>query len=298
MKKYILILVLLFNYLINFSQNVDTASKFKFQSEINKLNIKIKSIEKIASVLRYSDKQLKKKFDSLHINNLLLQSNISDIRDSLDLETSKSSNFNKQNIYQINSLNKTINARTLYWIVGIFLFLLLITYAILKLQKNISSRTDRLNLLISKTNSAIEKESIKLDSKLVEILQTQLLIKREKIKADAPSTSIIDHKLALKVGEEIHRMRKRIENMPQDLKGISALTNSLARLEEEFNYSGYTMEDLLGKKYVEGMKVEARFVDNQNISKGQELITEIIRPEVKYHGIVIQVAKVEVGKSY
>ena len=77
-----------------------------------------------------------------------------------------------------------------------------------------------------------------------------------------------------------------------------ALTNSLQRLEEEFNDSGYTIEDLLGKKYVRGMQVEARFVDNPNIPKGEEIITDVSKPEIKYKGEVIQVAKVEVGKSY
>ena len=53
-------------------------------------------------------------------------------------------------------------------------------------------------------------------------------------------------------------MRKRIENMPQDVKGLSALTNSLQRLEEEFNDSGYSLEELQGKKYVDGMKMAAK----------------------------------------
>ena len=57
------------------------------------------------------------------------------------------------------------------------------------------------------------------------------------------------------------------------------------------------LEELQGKKYVDGMKIEARFVDNPYIPKGEEIITEVLRPQIKYKGVVIQVAKVEVGKS-
>ena len=82
------------------------------------------------------------------------------------------------------------------------------------------------------------------------------------------------------------------------MKGLNALINSIQRLEEEFNESGYGLEDLLGKKYVNGMKLEARFVDNPNIPKGEEIITDVLRPQIMYKGSVIQVAKVEVSKSY
>ena len=54
----------------------------------------------------------------------------------------------------------------------------------------------------------------------------------------------------------------------------------------------------MGKRYVRGMQVEARFVDNPNIPKDEEIITDVLKPEIKYKGEVIQVAKVEVGKSY
>jgi hypothetical protein len=145
---------------------------------------------------------------------------------------------------------------------------------------------------------ALESEAIKLDSKLVEILQTQLTISEVERKAQGAVASEPDHRLPLKVGDEIHRMRKRIEYMPKDVRGLNALSNSLTRLEEEFNDNGYELEELLGTKYVDGMKIEARFVDNPDVPKGEEIITDVLRPRIKYRGQVIQIAKVEVGRSY
>jgi len=150
----------------------------------------------------------------------------------------------------------------------------------------------------------LEKEAVRIDNKLVQVLHEQLsLIKDERAMkiAEQPLAQFIpvtDHRLPIKVGEEIHRMRKRIENMDKETKGLGALVNSINRLGEELIGNGYEMEDLMGKKYVDGMKMEARFVDNPDIPPGEERITDVLRPEIKYKGEVIQVAKVEVGKSY
>jgi hypothetical protein len=225
-------------------------------------------------------------------------SNIVQIADSLHITVTKVTSSNKQTQNQIQDINQTITNRTLYWIIGILAVTLLSVIVFFVLRNKLSSSTKNIDSQITKTNEKLQNESIKLDSKLVEILQSQLSILKEERKSKEIATPEVDHKLPLKVGEEIHRMRKRIENMPPDVKGLSALTNSLQRLEEEFNDSGYSIEDLLNKKYIYGMQVEARFVDNPDIPKGEEIITDVIRPQILYKGVVLQFAKVEVGKSY
>lgn len=136
------------------------------------------------------------------------------------------------------------------------------------------------------------------DVEFLDVLTKTYLLLQERASADGNASEIADHRLPLKVGDEIHRMRKRIENMPQEIKGLGALRNSLNRLEEEFNDSGYQMLDLLGKQYNDGMRLEARFVDDPSIPKGSEIITDVLRPQIAYKDKVIQFAKVEVGKSY
>jgi len=280
-----------------FAQTPDsTISKAKFYSEISKLTDKIKTLEKNNSDLYKANLIQKKQIDNINSQLSIANLNIQQIADSLHITVTKVSSTNKQTQSQIKDINQTITNRTLYWIIGILAVVLLCVLVFFVLRNKLSSNTRNLDAQIAKTNETLHNEAIKLDSKLVEILQSQLSILNEERKTKG--TSEVNHKLPLKVGEEIHRMRKRIINMPQDVKGLSALTNSLQRLEEEFNDSGYTIEDFLGKKYVDGMKLEARFVDNPNIPKGEEIITEVLRPEIKYNDVVIQVAKVEVGKSY
>ena len=300
MNIYLFTISLLLFCYCSFAQAPDSImTKSKFQSEISKLTSKIKTLEKNNSDLLQRSSIQKKQIDSISSQLSEALSNIQQIADSLHITVTNVSSSNKQTQSQIQDINQTITNRTLYWVIGILAVALLSVVVFLVLRNNLSSSTNNLDSQILNTNKLIEQiqeKSVKIHSELVQILSTQFSFAKEERKGTA--TAEADHKLPLKVGEEIHRMRKRIENMPQDVKGLSALTNSLQRLEEEFNDSGYTIEDLLNKKYVDGMKVEARFVDNPHIPKGKEIITDVLRPEIKYKGVVIQVAKVEVGKSY
>jgi len=136
------------------------------------------------------------------------------------------------------------------------------------------------------------------DIAFLDVLERTYSLLRERAKAASGISETLDHGLPLKVGDEIHRMRKRIENMPQEVKGLGALRNSLNRLEEEINEAGYVMVDLIGKDYNDGMMCEARFVEDPSVPPGRELITDVLKPQINHNGQVIQVAKIEVGKSY
>jgi len=297
MKKFLLTFLLLLFCANIFSQTADSnLNKEEFHLEILRLNGRIKSLIKINSEIQQASLIQKKQIDSIATHLSVAQSNIKRIADSLHIAITNVSSANEQNKNQIQNINQTISNRTLYWIICILVAILLSVFVFFVLRNKLSLSTQKIYSQISKTTERLQDEAIKLDSKLVEILQTQFNILKEERKTKTATTTETDHKLPLKVGDEIHRMRKRIENMPQDIKGLSALTNSLQRLEEEFNSSGYEIEDLLGTKYIDGMKVEARFVDNPNIPKGEEIITDILRPQIKHNGVVIQVAKVEVGK--
>lgn len=273
-------------------------TKTEIHSEISKLLGKINTLEKNNYDLEKTISIQKKRIDSINSHLSITQSNIQQLAESLHVTVTNVSSSNKQTQVQIMDINQTITNRTLYWIIGILAVVLLSVVAFFVLRNKLLFNTKSLDAQISKTNQSLQNEAIKLDSKLVEILQTQFSILKEERKIKGTITNEVNHKLPLKVGEEIHRMRKRIENMSPDIKGLSALTNSLQRLEEEFNESGYEIEDLLGKKYVDGMKVEARFVDNPDIPKGEEIITDVLKPQIMYNGVVVRFAKVEVSKSY
>jgi len=297
MKIYILSFILAMFCGRIFAQTHDSAlTRSEFHREILRLSEKITTLEKYNSDLKKANYTQKKQVDSIGSKLSVTDANMQKIADSLHITLTNVSSANEKTQGQIQDINHTITNRTLYWIIGILAVSLLSMAVFFVLRNRLLANTKNFDSQITHTNETLQNEAIKLDSKLVEILQTQLSIVRDERKtSDVVKT---DHKLPLKVGEEIHRMRKRIEAIPREVKGLNALSNSLQRLEEEFNESGYEMEDLLGKKYVDGLKMEARFVDDPSIPKGEEMITDVLRPEIKYKGVVIQVAKVEVGKSY
>jgi hypothetical protein len=105
----------------------------------------------------------------------------------------------------------------------------------------------------------------------------------------------ISHELPLKLGLEIHRMRKRIEHMPARTPGLGALKNALKRLEESFNEQGYELIDWLGKPFSEGLTLHARFVPSEELTPGEQIITKVIRPQINFNGVLVQAAEVEVG---
>ena len=297
MKKNLLTLLLLTVCVNLVAQTPDSIlTKSEFHSAVSKLTDKIKTLEKSNSDLQQTNSIQRKQIDNITSQLSVANSNIQKIADSLHITVKNVSSSNRQTQSQIQDINQTITNRTLYWIIAILAGALLSLIVFFVLRNKLSSNTRNLDAQIAKTNETLQNEAIKLDSKLVEILQSQLSILNEERKIK--DTAEVNHRLPLKVGEEIHRMRKRIENMPQDVKGLSALTNSLQRLEEEFNDSGYEIEDLLGLKFNPGLNIEARFVDKPELQKGEEIITDVLKPQIKYKGIIIQHAKVEVGKSF
>lgn len=297
-KNIFLSFLLMFNVL-TFGQNIDSAiNKSELQKKTTKLENDINSLQATNRNLKSSFDIQKKQIDSLSSQLSITNSNIQQIADSLNITVSNvsSTNINTQN--QIQDINKTITTKTLFWFTGIILVALLSIIVFFVLRKKLTVSSKSIEIKINRTNQKLTDEAIKLDSKLVEILQTQLSIISVERNARGTLVTEMDNKLPIQVGNEIHRMRKRINTMDQNCNGITALKNSLQRLEEEFNESGYEMEDHIGEKYIEGMKVDPRFVDNPAIPKGEAIITDASRPEIKYNGVVIQVAKVEVGKSY
>ena len=268
------------------------------RSQFAQLSRDMNEMKRSNSELQRTTTQQRQQIEALTRQLSTSQQEITGIRASLQGTDSKVASVDQQTQSQIHGINQTISTRTLYWIIGILVVALLSVFSYFTLRNKLASNARDLDSQITRTKDALEAEAIKLDSKLVEILQTQLSISEVERNNKLVTASEIDHRLPLKVGDEIHRMRKRIAYMPQEVKGLSALSNSLKRLEEEFNDNGYELEELLGTKYVDGMKIEARFVDNPDVPAGEEIITDVLRPRIKYKGQVIQIAKVEVGKSY
>lgn len=157
---------------------------------------------------------------------------------------------------------------------------------------------------VKQSEENIVKSDTTLADKLLEVVErlkenTQVLNfanSQEMVQSTQPIVSKeADHGLALKLADEIHRMRKRIEALPEDTKGLKSLSKSLERLEEELNEQGYEIVDYIGSDYTENMSVKARFVPSDDLEDGQSIITKVVSPQVNYQDKMIRMADVEVS---
>ncbi|MBU1043369.1 MAG: hypothetical protein KJ915_03100 [Candidatus Omnitrophica bacterium] len=165
---------------------------------------------------------------------------------------------------------------------------LLLGYIFLRLRKvNIDSQSELKNIK-RKYNESVSNLDIKIIEELKQVLEGLKV-------PNVQDNRKIDHSLPLKVADEINRMRTRIANMPEDTVGIKALGKALERLEEKLNDLDYTIVDLIGKPYWDGLTVQARFAASDNLKKEKRVITKIFKPQVNYKGVLIQAADVEVN---
>jgi hypothetical protein len=199
----------------------------------------------------------------------------------------------------ISKLDKDVAKNRLYWIIATLVTLLLGGIIYLLLGKRIANSKIDVETQIKNTKKSLEEESIKLDSKLVEVLDTQLKLKQEEKQiVSANSTTEIDHSLALKVADEIVRMQKNISKMDEETKGLKPLVKGIERIQANFASNGYEMINLLNKDYDERMNIDViNFITDDNLTEGRNIITSVIKPQVNYNGVLIQRAQVDVSQN-
>jgi hypothetical protein len=196
----------------------------------------------------------------------------------------------------ISKLDKDVSTNRLYWIIATLATLILGGVLYWLLGKRIATSKSDVETQIRNTKKSLEEESIKLDSKLVEVLDTQLKLKQEEKQiVSASSNTEIDHSLALKVADEIVRIHKNLQQMDANTKGLKQLSASVKRIQDNFASNGYELVEMISKEYNEGMKVIANFIPSEDIETGKQIITRIIKPQVNYKNEMIQSAQIEVS---
>lgn len=261
--------------------------------KLNNQNYTIGKQTQTISALQEQNTNLNTSIDSL---SQLIQTNSQNIvTNSKELGTKIQETGQKADT-QIAQLDSSVEKNRLYWIIATLATLLLGGLVYWLLGKRIKSSKTDVETQIRNTKASLEEESVKLDNKLVEVLETQLKLQQETAKSQPVATNEkADHSLALKVADEIIRIQKNLGRMDESTKGLKQLNSSVQRIQDNFASNGYELVDMLGKEYNEGMKVTANFVPSDNVEKGKEIITRIIKPQVNFKGEMIQSAQIEVS---
>lgn len=291
---YLLVLI----PLISFSQE---DKSLDFQKEISPLKQKVQSLQsennKLKSELNLLKSEIGNTNQKLKSVEQLVENNTSDIQKTNSELSGKITNTETTTNQKFNEVDNSLSKNSLWSIIGILGAIIVSGIVYWLVSKKQSSDKSDVENQISKTKKSLEEESVKLDTKLTEVLDTQLkLVQEERAKIPANKTDEIDHSLALKVADEIVRINKNLSNMDEGTKGLKQLSASVKRIEDNFAANGYEMPELLNKPFNSGMKIiVANSIPDDNLKEGEEIITKIIKPQINYKGVMIQSAQVEVS---
>jgi LPXTG-motif cell wall-anchored protein len=212
---------------------------------------------------------------------------------------------------KIKTVSKDLSKNSLYGIIGVLLAILLSGVLFFFWKKR--QETDKSELINKLDNSKkeINKEIENTKSSLTTIEQKlfeeynkqvagieQLFLSISELnKGKSPATiTEQDHSLTLKVADEVTRINAFANTLNPTKQEAIALKSSVKRIIDNFKANKYEIVDLLGQKYDDRLNiiVVGESIDS-NLNSGEEKITKIIKPLVKFNGEQIQAAQVEIS---
>ena len=285
---------MLFVTIFSFAQ---TANKDEFVQILKPIQEKVQKLENENKTLKTEVKNLSTKLTELNerieANNLTLNKTAT----KLGLQITNTETVANS---KIRAINDNLSKNTLYGIIGVLIALVIsgVLYLLLS-KKQKSDKTDVIDQL-SKTKSTIEESLIKEFGKQTDLLDEELLLlKKQKNTEQITTSAEPDHSLALKVASEINLIERNIKLMDVKTRGLKQLQASVGKLKDNLAANGYEMPELLGKPFNQGMRViVATSIPDENLEKGQEIITKILIPQVNFNEKMIQTAQIEVSVGY
>ncbi len=263
--------------------------------EVSNLKSAVSRFQQEDGKLKDLCQQQAKALDSLQLNQLQQDENVKMLADKVGADILDA---NQKIDNNVSTLSESINSRTWLGALGILIALCLLACTYYILRRKISNGATTIDKIrsaqegLETAQKAMQEESVKLDSKLVELLD-------KKIEATPTPTANeqADHTLALKVADEIVRIETNLSRMDTSVKGYKQLAKAVERIRTNFLANGYEIVEMLGKPYNEGMKVVANFVSDDTLAAGEQKITGIIKPQINYKGKMIQSAQITVSQN-
>ena len=212
---------------------------------------------------------------------------------------------------KITTVSKDLSKNSLYGIIGVLLAILLsgVLFFFWKKRQDtdkselinkLDNSKKEINKEIESTKSSlstIEQKLFEEYNKQVAGIEQLFLSISELNKGKTPDTiKEQDHSLTLKVADEVTRINAFANTLDPTKQEAIALKGSVKRIIDNFKANKYEIVDLLGQKYDDRLNiiVVGESIDF-NLNSGEEKITKIIKPLVKYNGEQIQAAQVEIS---
>ena len=173
---------------------------FQQRQDIDALTKKLKNQEYLVGkqnqsieTLQNKNKRLNSSIDSLNqiisINKRNIETNSNQLGTEIEKVTTTTNT-------QITKLDSNLDKNRLYWIIATLATLFLGGLIYWLLGKRINSSKTDVETQIRNTKASLEEESVKLDNKLLEVLETQIKLKQEESKSQPNiSSEKADHSL-------------------------------------------------------------------------------------------------------
>lgn len=273
------------------AQNVDSIEVFNLRNEVEILSASNASLK--ATVNRQgvqveaSKKAIEELYEKIADNSMEIKSVSSELCRSIDSVSSKV--IEQDNILKTKTELMTGQIRSnaiLFGLCGCVL-LLLTAVVFLFARLNIKSTQKRVDV-ISNDQRLLKDDNIKLDNKLLDILEHN--IKQGEQKIAEPN-----HKLAVNIANEVARISQNLTHMDESVKGVSNLKHRVDAILTFLNSQGYDIPLLLGKPYNEGYNMIATMEQDDSLKEGEQIIKRVIKPQISFNGKMIQAAEVVVA---
>ena len=266
---------------------------FLISSKVEKLELIVNDLQIFTGNLYHSVSYLQKEFIRINSDIQIIDSTLHNNGDQIIANYKELS----QNIHNVSenaftATNRLASDVFVVILVGImiaFILLLLTLILFYVLKKKTSTSYNK----IKEAQKYLEEEGIKLDTKLIELLEKQISVKGVVIEKKSES----DHSLALKIADEIVRIETNLSRMDNSIKGYKQLSASVRRIKDNFLSNGYEMVDMLGKPYKEGIKAIVNFETDESLAEDEQIISKIIKPQINYNGVMIQTAQITVSQN-
>lgn len=304
--KQLLLFFTLFSLIFCSVKAQETVAENQSDTLLIKINALSKQVNELQEALQLSNRSLKSSRidqaksveqqnlinDSIGSRLVILNQSLKSNIISLDQKLSESVEKSESGITE---LEGSLSTNTIYWIIATSFAIVLAVLLFFFLRRSIKTNEKKTMQQILSTRKSLEEEGIRLDNKLLELLEKQLAI--VEITPKSGSSEEIDHSLALKVADEIVRIQKNLSMMDDEVKGKKQLSASVERIRSNFEANGYDIVDMLNQPYQEGMNASVSFREDEELEIGTKIITRIIKPQVNYKDVMIQPAQVEVSQN-
>lgn len=190
--------------------------------------------------------------------------------------------------------NETKRQKSVLWGIIIAVMLALVSaivYMLLRIR--IAKKGNDIELLRARADDLNRQIVERMDKELEELTK----VVTQTASSTSSSNTEPDHTLVKALADRITFMEMTLYRMDSSVKGHKHLTRSIKQMKDNLLANGYELVDMLGKDYVEGMKVTASFVVDDTLEEGKQVITGITKPQINYKGKMIQAAQITVSQN-